>query len=187
MPLTLSVVLWTPGRRMGTIFAPLESRRSWAFWAIDEGCRLRTQISLVRPLTVGVVRVSGRAWLEERVRAGRTVDAAEERVPALVLGALDDDLGGRVVVGDAGEHAGLEEGAHALVGALVLGVLDDELVARAGEGGRGRGCGRGQGGAEGCAKDARGHGVLAVESVVVVEREPVDRERDEDEDESGRP
>lgn len=51
-PRTLSVVLWTDGRRMGTILAPEESRRSCAFAAMPEGGRLRTQISLVRPLTV---------------------------------------------------------------------------------------------------------------------------------------
>lgn len=80
MPLTDSVVLSTFGRLSVVILAPLDARSRSALARIDDGGRLRTQITLVCPLT-GEGNAMGAAEEEGRTQT-RSAHQPRRQTPA---------------------------------------------------------------------------------------------------------
>lgn len=137
-PRTLSLPLWTEGRlRDGEMGWPDESSKSWAFWRIEAGGRLRTQISFERPLAGGSCvsdRFSCEVGREREGGGGLTVESPEERVLVVPLYAIDDDFDLGVLPGEIYDQCTREKVPDATVAAEVFGVGEDEFAARASEG-----------------------------------------------------
>jgi hypothetical protein len=86
--------LWTEGRlRDDEMGWPDESSKSLAFWRIEAGGRLRTQISFERPLAA-CARVCEYMDVEAGPEERRdcTVESPEDGVLVVALDAIDDDF-----------------------------------------------------------------------------------------------